>query len=703
VKRRAYKRLLRQVDRLVSSTGWEATARRLDRHPELLGRRTSRLLQVLEDAARRDHDIALAAAYRYHAALLRRCRSVGVAAAIEGEVEAAATVPDLVHSGLASLRAYRINADAADLQQSLASLAEAACLTLPGHPDRPVVLGNLGIGLVDLFEHDPAPRHLRRSVAVLDEALDWSPPGSPEMSAALENLGIALLATTGVDASGHCARRAVEVLAAAVKLAGDATERARRLNNLGVAYSERYRTNHRSRDLDRAVAAHCACLPDSLRERMADGWTPIGEEVARVANLSIGLAERYARGGDADDLDWALDLAEQTLRSTAMTSPQLVPRSVNRALLLRDRFVRDGELSDLEEAVSVLREAVPATPREDPERAGRIDQLATSLRMLAVRRRSAGDLMEAVAIHRQALVNPLAAGERCVVLSNLAASLRALASSSDGPTKEGLLREALGASRSALATGQTSDDRAAMRNNLGTVLLDLYAVGSQPHHLDEALYVLQRGVRATDRRSPERSARMNNLGNARRSRYAKNQDPVEARRARKAYKRGCSGSSSPAQDVLRCAVNWGVWAMQRHAWREAVGALSKAQRATDRLVAQQVGRPDKESWLGDVETISVGLAYCLSELDDVSAAALRLEWGRARVLSEVLERERADLHWLEHGHAHLVDRFTAAAARVRSLEIVSAQPVAPRGAPTREGSVGGLLLHRSDPLGAEVS
>jgi hypothetical protein len=76
-----------------------------------------------------------------------------------------------------------------------------------------------------------------------------------------------------------------------------------------------------------------------------------------------------------------------------------------------------------------------------------------------------------------------------------------------------------------------------------------------------------------------------------------------------------------------------------------------------------------EAWLFAVRTLPSAAAYAHVRLGDGPAAAARLEWGRARLLTDVLERDRADLRALADRVPGLAARYRMAAARVRALEV----------------------------------
>lgn len=64
----------------------------------------------------------------------------------------------------------------------------------------------------------------------------------------------------------------------------------------------------------------------------------------------------------------------------------------------------------------------------------------------------------------------------------------------------------------------------------------------------------------------------------------------------------------------------------------------------------------------------MGAAHALMSLGKPGEAAVRLERGRARLLSIALERDRVDLSRLAAVRPDLADRYRLAAHQVRTLE-----------------------------------
>ena len=221
---------------------------------------------------------------------------VGVDDAVARQLETLAAVPDLTAEGVPAYRRYRMTRSQTDLTAALTLFEKAASLAGPGNPNRPAVLNNLGLALFERSSLYPGRRaYLDRSVAVLDGSVATAAPDAAHRSAAVANLGRALLARR----QPRDIERAAEVLDEGARLAlNDPGERARRLNNLGIALSEFHLQSGQPDQLERAILAY----------EEAVGLTAVGsrDRPARQATLGTGLAERYIRCSDPADLDRAV-------------------------------------------------------------------------------------------------------------------------------------------------------------------------------------------------------------------------------------------------------------------------------------------------------------------------------------------------------------------------------------------------------------
>lgn len=113
--------------------------------------------------------------------------------------------------------------------------------------------------------------------------------------------------------------------------------------------------------------------------------------------------------------------------------------------------------------------------------------------------------------------------------------------------------------------------------------------------------------------------------------------------------------------TLRVAGNLGHTCFELGRWREARGAYRKAIRAAELLYRASLLRGSKKVELGQVIELYARAGFSLAkDRERRQEALLTLEQGRARLLSEGLERDRSRLQALERSDPELVQRYVAA-------------------------------------------
>jgi CHAT domain-containing protein len=221
------------------------------------------------------------------------------------------------------------------------------------------------------------------------------------------------------------------------------------------------------------------------------------------------------------------------------------------------------------------------------------------------------------------------------------------------------------------ATPIHSPTRAAWLGNLGRSLESLYRAGGNPTHLDRAIENSSAACDLTPSGSPDRAMLLHNLGQMLSMRYRLGGDQDDLTGAAEAFRQSCRAGleGGGVEWAFKSARTWGEWAARRVSWREAAEAYGYAIEAMEAGFRVQVVREDKELWLEDAQGFPALAAYAQGQAGDSEAAVMALERGRALLLSEMLERTRANLDNLTAtGHGDLVDRFRTAVAAVRVLD-----------------------------------
>ncbi|MFE7033607.1 hypothetical protein ACFU9Y_25140 [Streptomyces sp. NPDC057621] len=114
--------------------------------------------------------------------------------------------------------------------------------------------------------------------------------------------------------------------------------------------------------------------------------------------------------------------------------------------------------------------------------------------------------------------------------------------------------------------------------------------------------------------------------------------------------------------TVDAAYNWIRWAVRRSAWDEVGEADGHLLRAAEVLHRAQSLRRHREAWLLASRGLAHEGAFALASQGRPEAAVVRLERGRAVLLSEELGLIPALLHRLP---APLRDRYSDAVHKVR--------------------------------------
>ncbi|MFO1433812.1 MAG: CHAT domain-containing protein [Candidatus Competibacteraceae bacterium] len=121
---------------------------------------------------------------------------------------------------------------------------------------------------------------------------------------------------------------------------------------------------------------------------------------------------------------------------------------------------------------------------------------------------------------------------------------------------------------------------------------------------------------------------------------------------------------------------------EQQRWTEAATTYQQALQAADTLYQSALFLDSQAAELTETSNLNHRAAYALAKAGELQAAALALEQGRARGLSDTLARDRADLEQLQTKDYDLYNRYHQAAAQLRQLEdqqrTLSTRPAAER-------------------------
>jgi hypothetical protein len=638
-------------------------------------------LSDLEDAIQR-FEAALAAAStsalrqatvaNLSSALRERFRRSGDANDLDRALDLAAQTvadlqpgaPDRAHFldtyGLALWSRLRHRHDPADLDQAIAAFSDG--LDDPTAGDNPDLPHHLGVALEARWSRDGRRDDLEQAIELLERAtaggtgsgasqdalvdlaearrnhaklttnrdeldgaiafanrlVDEARPNSPRLAAALQVLGNCLVLRWDLARARADLYRAVQVLEHAVDLTpAHADDYPGRLNDLGGALSRR---GEAFGDVDALTQA-----VELGKEALTRTPTGSSAEAGRLTNLGVDWWKRSRLTGDLEDLERAIQLYEQAAAVAGhLRAPERLGILHNLVLGLNDQYTRTGEVESLVRALRTLEQLGDDELTEAPDRANHLNTYASTLRLVY---RHTGDLS--------------------------------------------YLDQAIERLEQAVAAAPTGSlVELVCTSSLSAAVYARFERTRTPADLDRAIDLAERVLAATPPDSADLPSRLNSLANCLADRYTVMSDLADLRRAVDAYRDSChQGRTLISEAALAAAKNWSKWAMDRTSWDEVIEACRYGIEAANRLFEAQLARRHKEAWLREARDLPARLAYGLASTGDPAGAALALEQGRAQLLSDALERDRADLDRLRTaGHGRLVDRYREAADRVQALE-----------------------------------
>jgi hypothetical protein len=286
---------------------------------------------------------------------------------------------------------------------------------------------------------------------------------------------------------------------------------------------------------------------------------------------------------------------------------------------------------DLNEALDVFQRAVAATVPGAADMPTYLDNLANALSDRYAATGDAADLDQAIVAYDRAVAAlPDNAPERVRILANLAVSL--LTRYRDAGAHE------------------DKDER----------------------DLDRALTVLLDVTGRTPQGAPALVSRLNSLGVGLKYRFQRDSDPADLADGRAAL--DAASGPAGAGDVrwrLAAACTLAGWAAERDEWAQAAAAYPTAMAVAEDYRRVQLARDNAEAAMRGFAGLYADAAYALARNGQPREAATAAEQGRAVLLSEALDRERALARLLATDSraevTALARRFRASLAKLREL------------------------------------
>ncbi len=511
---------------------------------------------------------------------------------------------------------YNRGGDLGELDRAVQSYERASQLCPQTAPIRPLYLSNWGTALRLRYLATGSETDLEQSINALTRAVQESPASAPNLPTYLNNLGAGMLARFSRHGRAADLDRAVEVNEEAVKLSPPgAPEGAGRRSALALALSQRYATSGDAADLERAIQLHQEALKLMPKGRP--------DSLFCLNNLGAAFRSRYELTGDLADLQRAIDtyeLAKEQLLPGSSTSSACL---ANLGAALRVRYERLDDPNDLDSALQAYNDAVKYLPAESPEMPAYLNDLANGWNARYRYTENLDDLNAVVSFSASAV-------HQC--------------------THEDPLYPVC-------------------CSTLGSALRERYHKANNPSDLEAAVTIHQAALVQSQPTSPQQTALLNGLANSLSDRYERSGSQEDLQQATTYYAQACEqGLRTDVAAAMMASSNWGNWALKRQAWEECVRAYGFGLDALDRLFRTQLLRASKESWLREAGNLSASAAYALAQTGEIRRAVEVLEHGHARLLSQVLERDRAELETLRAVSPEAYSHYVAASSRLHALE-----------------------------------
>ncbi|XGV97804.1 MAG: CHAT domain-containing protein [Leptolyngbya sp. BL-A-14] len=436
--------------------------------------------------------------------------------------------------------------------------------------------------------------------------------------------------------------------------------------NLGTAYRN-LTQGDRSENLERSITAYQQAMPVITREKFPIEW----------ATLQSGMGNAYyfrLQGDRAENLEQAIALYQQALQVfTHQEFPiqwAMIQNNLSNAYTER---IRADRSENLEQAIEASQHALQVlTHQQFPIEWSKAQNNLGNAYSDRLRGNRAENLEWAIEAYYQAL--RVRTREKFPIQwastqNNLGTAYRERIRG-DRPEN---LEQAIDAYQKALQVytpEQFPVDWAMTQNNLGNAYSDRLQ-GNLADNLELAIHAYQKALQVyTPEQFPvDWAMTQNNLGNV----YSKqvqsaSRDKLDLAIA--AYQQALQ-VYTPELLPNSCrgtARSLGNLYADHHCWTEAVAAYKQAIQATELLYQASILRSGQEIELVETDNLFRQAAFAQAKANDLQAAAVTLERGRARGLSETLERDRADLTQLAKLSPDRYQQYQTAVEALRQLE-----------------------------------
>ncbi|MDM9584869.1 CHAT domain-containing protein [Nostoc sp. GT001] len=438
-------------------------------------------------------------------------------------------------------------------------------------------------------------------------------------------------------------------------------------SSLAEAYSERIKGD-RADNLEQAITAYQLALQVYTPERFAKNWA------MTQINLAVAYGDRRIKGNRADNLEQAIAASQLALQ---VYNPEAFPEqwatTQNNLAACYTQRIKGDRADNLEQAIAASKLALQVYT---PERFAKDWAMTQSNLAVAYSDRIKGDkadnLEQSITASKLALqvyTYEKFAVDWAKTQNNLASAYfyRIEGEKADN------LEQAISAYQLALQVftdKRFAVDWATTQSNLAAAYRERIE-GNKADNLEQAIAASQLALQVLSREaSREQWANTQNiLANAYRERIKGNRDD-NLEQAITGYELALQVLSCEAfpKDCLGIARNLGYIHFEQKAWAKAASAYTKALQAGETLYQSAILLDSKAAELAETDSLPRLTAYALARSGKLKEAVLTLEQGRARELSETLDRDRADLTQLKRINPTLYTRYQNIIIQRRDIE-----------------------------------
>ncbi|PVF99209.1 TPR-like protein [Serendipita vermifera] len=429
--------------------------------------------------------------------------------------------------GMDLFKRGEIKGDERDVVEGLSVLHAAIDMTPHGHPNRAYFWSNLALGFMGRFERLEHMDDIERAISLLQWSVQATPPPHPSMPLRLGNLGMALHLRSEKTKNPQEMYQAISTLQSATGMLQNGDPRKPGiLGALGLAYAQRFEKLNTLNDLKQAIAVleyAVPLVPDEDPKKMAF-----------LTELGQGLVRRFQRLGELDDLNRGISILQGVVNSTPDQHRKKPIRLKNLSNALARRFLRSEKREDIETSISNLQNALGLIRDGDPKMPIVVSGLGQALFVRYSRLGSMDDLEAGISMHQLAVELTSDADEdKPMFLNSLAQSLlgryERLDTLEDIETSISALQKGLKLTES----GTTNVPR--LWNSLGYALFRQSERLGSSGILERSISTLQTGAEMTPNDDPDKSPYLSNLGMALCTRFERQKSREDLERAISAF------------------------------------------------------------------------------------------------------------------------------------------------------------------------